>query len=138
MQGSRKVVKSVAASTEHTVVLLVNGEVYAWGEGEGGQLGHGDFEDVYAPKRVEGFDGINIVAIASGNSHTLAMAWEDNGDHPKGGAIAGVRPVIYGLGEASFGQIGHGSPEDLCFAEESKIMAFMDTDIFWKPPKPPP
>jgi len=53
LQGCRKVVMSVAAATEHTVVLLRNGEVYAWGEGEGGQLGHGDFEDVYSPKRIE-------------------------------------------------------------------------------------
>jgi len=94
LQGSRKVVKAVTGSTGHTVVLLRDGEVYAGGEGEGGQLGHGGPDDMYSPKRIEALVGKDIVAIASGNAHSLCMAW---GARELDGT---QRPLVYAFGEA--------------------------------------
>lgn len=133
LQGPRKVAKAVTGSTGHTLVLLRNGEVYAWGEGEGGQLGHGGPDDAYSPKRIEGLVGKDIVAIASGNAHSLCMAWSDELE-PDGSR----RPIVYAFGEASFGQLGHGGTEDLYNPQEGEVMAFRDRDVFWKFPKPPP
>lgn len=35
-------VRQIACGSGHTVVLTVDGEVYTWGRGDDGRLGHGD------------------------------------------------------------------------------------------------
>lgn len=38
------VIKAVAASKFHSVAVTVRGEVYTWGFGRGGRLGHPEFD----------------------------------------------------------------------------------------------
>jgi len=45
-------VSQVAAGEAHVVVLTGGGEVWTWGRGRHGALGHGDFEDQDTPKQV--------------------------------------------------------------------------------------
>lgn len=35
-------VRQIACGSGHTVVLTIDGEVYTWGRGDDGRLGHGD------------------------------------------------------------------------------------------------
>jgi alpha-tubulin suppressor-like RCC1 family protein len=63
----------------HSAALTNQGEVYTWGSGASGRLGHGDDADSLVPKRVEYFtqSKIKVVSLSAGGGHTLALA--DNG-----------------------------------------------------------
>ena len=42
------------------------GELYTWGKGRYGRLGHGDSEDQTRPKLVEALIGFRVIDIACG------------------------------------------------------------------------
>jgi alpha-tubulin suppressor-like RCC1 family protein len=45
-------VTHLSAGCEHTAVLTRDGEVYSWGHGDGGRLGHGNNAQCFVPTRV--------------------------------------------------------------------------------------
>ncbi len=76
-------VTAVAAGEEHSLALLSNGTVVAWGDGDEGQLGNGSMAGSAVPVAVKGLTG--VTAIAAGSLFSLAllkngtvMAWGDN------------------------------------------------------------
>jgi hypothetical protein len=76
-------VTAVAAGEVHSLALLSNGTVMAWGQGDAGQLGDGHTKRSLVPVPVSGLT--NASAIAAGSQHALAvltdgtiMAWGDN------------------------------------------------------------
>jgi len=69
-------VKSVDACSFCSCAITEKGELYTWGGGIWGILGHGDEEDQLAPKRVEGLNGVRVAATATCQTHTL-VADED-------------------------------------------------------------
>jgi len=66
-----KNVVQVACGYQHTVCLTEQGEVYSWGRGRSGALGHGSTEDVAMPKKVEGLK--DITRIECGTDYTMAL-----------------------------------------------------------------
>ncbi len=67
---------SVSSFGDTSIALRADGTVWAWGANDEGQLGHGDFEDSNTPVEVmrdSQTPMTNIVAIASGYSHNLAL-----------------------------------------------------------------
>jgi hypothetical protein len=66
-----------------------DGEVYTWGLGKNGALGHGDWNEVSSPKKVEGLSG--IVKISCGLDFTICM--DKNGN-------------LYSWGSNRYGQLG--------------------------------
>jgi hypothetical protein len=50
------------------------GELYTWGWGKDGQLGHGDRISQKTPVRVEYFEGQGLGEISCGGWHTSALA----------------------------------------------------------------
>lgn len=46
--------------------LIVIGELYTWGKGRYGRLGHGDSEDHMKPKLVEALLGYRVIDVACG------------------------------------------------------------------------
>jgi len=76
-------VTAVAAGEEHSLALLADGTVMAWGDNHEGQLGNGTTKTSAVPQRVPGLSG--VTAIAAGSLFSLAllgngtvMAWGDN------------------------------------------------------------
>src|SRR6266702_1411277 len=76
-------VTAVAAGEEHSLALLANGTVVAWGDNREGQLGDGSTRTSAVPVPVPGLSG--VAAIAAGSLFSLAlltngtvMAWGDN------------------------------------------------------------
>jgi len=51
-------VTQVECGFYHTVALTSKGEVFSWGEGKHGALGHGDWEEIDLPKKIEGLSDI--------------------------------------------------------------------------------
>lgn len=60
----------------HIKVLLKNGEVYSFGLGEGGQLGHGNRENCYVPTLVQCLKKYKIKKIGCG--FWFSMAYFEN------------------------------------------------------------
>lgn len=54
------VVVHLSAGCEHTAVLTSTGDVYSWGHGDGGRLGHGNNAQCFVPTKVESVDLMNI------------------------------------------------------------------------------
>ena len=46
------VVVHMAAGCEHTAVLTTDGDVYSWGHGDGGRLGHGSNAQCFTPTKI--------------------------------------------------------------------------------------
>lgn len=65
----------VACGDRHTVALTRKGQVFTFGCGEHGQLGHGNQADQSKPTLVEEFQhaGINIIQVATGAVHSAAL-----------------------------------------------------------------
>jgi len=53
-------VTHLSAGCEHTAVLTRDGEVYAWGHGDGGRLGHGNNAQYFVPTKVESIGMMGI------------------------------------------------------------------------------
>ncbi|MFF5211566.1 RCC1 domain-containing protein [Streptosporangium sp. NPDC000396] len=78
-------VRRIAAGGLHSLALLSDGTVRAWGDNSSGQLGNGDKpNDSDTPVTVVGLNG--VFAIAAGGLHSLALAsnqpvkaWGENG-----------------------------------------------------------
>ena len=47
----------------HCLALANNGDVFSWGEGELGRLGHGDTYKQRRPKKIEALKGKNVVMV---------------------------------------------------------------------------
>jgi alpha-tubulin suppressor-like RCC1 family protein len=86
-------VVQVAAGTFHSMALTTAGELYAWGAGSSGQLGHGGKEHLAVPRVVGGIGGA-VVGMAGGGSHSLVTTAEG-------------RVVAFGSGED--GRLGLGA-----------------------------
>ncbi len=87
-------VKEVSAGEHHSLVLMENGDVFAFGKNDKGQLGLGTIaKSVTTPTRIN-LD--HVEAIAAGYSHTLLL---------KDGRV-------YSCGEGTYGALGHGDKKN--------------------------
>uniref|UniRef100_A0ACD5Y9T9 Uncharacterized protein n=1 Tax=Avena sativa TaxID=4498 RepID=A0ACD5Y9T9_AVESA len=66
-------VVEVACGSYHVAVLTNTGEVYTWGKGANGRLGHGDIADRKVPTLVEAFRDRSVKRIACGSGFTAAI-----------------------------------------------------------------
>ncbi|XP_052152085.1 PH, RCC1 and FYVE domains-containing protein 1-like [Oryza glaberrima] len=66
-------VVEVACGAYHVAVLTQSGEVYTWGKGANGRLGHGDIADRKTPTFVEALRDRSVKRIACGSGFTAAI-----------------------------------------------------------------
>ncbi|XP_065013483.1 PH, RCC1 and FYVE domains-containing protein 1-like isoform X1 [Musa acuminata AAA Group] len=66
-------VGEVACGSYHVAVLTTRGEVFTWGKGANGRLGHGDIEDRKTPNLVEALKDRAVKYIACGATFTAAI-----------------------------------------------------------------
>ncbi|KAI7753175.1 hypothetical protein M8C21_020280, partial [Ambrosia artemisiifolia] len=66
-------VASVACGPWHTALITSTGQLFTFGDGTFGVLGHGNHENVSYPKEVESLSGLRTVAVACGVWHTAAV-----------------------------------------------------------------
>jgi len=90
----------------HTLALTSDGYAYSWGYGLFGQLGHGDDQNKSTPHKINHFVGENIVKMAAGAAHCLALT--DKG--------------LYSWGGGEHGRLGHGTLVNV--STPKKIEAF--------------
>lgn len=70
---SGEIVEDIACGSYHVAVLTSKNEVYTWGKGANGRLGHGDVEDRKAPTLVEALKDRHVKYIACGSNYTAAI-----------------------------------------------------------------
>lgn len=87
----------VAAGRDHSLALDENGDAWAWGRNEYGQLGNGTTTDRSIPIRVNMPAGVTFAQIAGGQDHSLAL--DENGH-------------AWAWGRNYFGQLGNGTFTD--------------------------
>lgn len=66
-------VEEIACGSHHVAVLTSRTDVYTWGKGANGRLGHGDVQDRHTPTRVEALKEKQVKSIACGSSCTAAI-----------------------------------------------------------------
>lgn len=66
-------VQEIACGAYHVAVLTSRNEVYTWGKGANGRLGHGDIEDRKTPTLVEALKDRHVKFIACGSNYTSAI-----------------------------------------------------------------
>eukprot|EP00026_Physarum_polycephalum_P001398 Phypoly_transcript_01399.p1 GENE.Phypoly_transcript_01399~~Phypoly_transcript_01399.p1 ORF type:complete len:917 (+),score=105.43 Phypoly_transcript_01399:210-2960(+) len=74
VSGFNTKVNDVAAGDNFSIVCTEGGEVWTWGEGSGGKLGHGDQKDQREPMLVAGLKGKHIIQVAAGEKHSVALS----------------------------------------------------------------
>lgn len=95
----------ISCKANHLLARTRDGGVYAWGRGDGGQLGIGPLPTVslktqsarvepFVPYPVRVTDLANVAAIATGNRHSLALLQDG---------------TVLGWGFNRFGQVGDGT-----------------------------
>uniref|UniRef100_M4F9J2 Ultraviolet-B receptor UVR8 n=1 Tax=Brassica campestris TaxID=3711 RepID=M4F9J2_BRACM len=99
---------SVTCGADHTVAYSQSRmEVYSWGWGDFGRLGHGNSSDLFTPLPIKALHGVRIKQIACGDSHCLAVTMEGE---------------VQSWGRNQNGQLGLGDTEDSLVPR--KIQAF--------------
>ena len=75
--GSHKVT-DVVCGKEHCLLLTEHGQVFSWGGGSRGQLGHGNLFSEEKPRLVMALDGMKIRKVAAGGWHSACISYSDD------------------------------------------------------------
>lgn len=106
-------ITSVTCGADHTTAFSESRmQVYSWGWGDFGRLGHGNSSDLFTPQPVKALQGLRIKQIACGDSHCLAVTMEGEAQS---------------WGRNQNGQLGLGNTEDSLLPQ--KISAFQGVSV---------
>ncbi|KAK9110447.1 hypothetical protein Sjap_018507 [Stephania japonica] len=100
-------VASVTCGTWHTALVTSTGQLFTFGDGTFGVLGHGNRESVAYPKEVESLMGLKTIAVACGVWHTAAVVEVipgQSGTHVSTGKL-------FTWGDGDKNRLGHGDKE---------------------------
>lgn len=130
--ASVSVTPTISARNDHTLALMSDGSVKAWGSNQLGQLGNGTTVDSTIPVTVPGLGG-PAVAIAAGEFHSMALladgtvkAWGYNtfGQLGNGNNISSNIPVaVTGLA-GKVTAIAAGGLHSVALMEDGSVMAW--------------
>lgn len=95
-------VSKIACGQWHTAIISSTGQLFTYGDGTFGVLGHGDTCSVVKPKEVEFLRGLRAKSVACGPWHTAAIV-ETSGT-VKSNAPGGK---LFTWGDAGGGKLGH-------------------------------
>ncbi|KAM4636375.1 putative E3 ubiquitin-protein ligase HERC4 isoform 2-T3 [Discoglossus pictus] len=89
-----QIIVAVSCGESHTLALNDKGQVYAWGLATDGQIGIPGIEEyIRVPRNIKSLSDIQIVQVACGHHHSLALSKESE---------------VYAWGQNRYGQLGLG------------------------------
>ncbi|KAL5799288.1 hypothetical protein ACOSQ3_032350 [Xanthoceras sorbifolium] len=101
-------VSSVSCGPWHTAVVTSAGQLFTFGDGTFGVLGHGDRRSVSTPREVESLKGLRTVRAACGVWHTAAVVEIMVGSSSSSNCSSGK---LFTWGDGDKGRLGHGDKE---------------------------
>eukprot|EP01084_Bolivina_argentea_P010907 20357_1 len=125
----------------HTLALDCNEQIWSWGRGYNGQLGHGDKNNRYKPTKIQYFmnKNLKITQICSGGWHNLLLSNRKITQIPtettfmdifcgSGHTLAlDCNEQIWSWGRGYNGQLGHGDKNNRY--KPTKIQYFMNKNL---------
>lgn len=93
-----KRIRDIACGSSHSAAITSSGELYTWGLGEYGRLGHGDNCTQLKPKMVTALLDHRIVQVACGSRDAQTLALTEAG-------------LLFSWGDGDFGKLGRGGSE---------------------------
>ncbi|CAB4278777.1 unnamed protein product [Prunus armeniaca] len=101
-------VSSISCGPWHTAVVTSAGQLFTFGDGTFGVLGHGDRKSVSIPREVENLKGLRTVRAACGVWHTAAVVEVMVGNSSSSNCSLGK---LFTWGDGDKGRLGHGDKE---------------------------
>ncbi|OIW04190.1 hypothetical protein TanjilG_00750 [Lupinus angustifolius] len=101
-------VSSISCGPWHTAVVTSAGQLFTFGDGTFGVLGHGDRKNVSLPREVESLKGLRTVRAACGVWHTAAVVEVMVGNSSSSNCSSGK---LFTWGDGDKGRLGHGDKE---------------------------
>ncbi|CAM0903198.1 unnamed protein product [Alopecurus aequalis] len=95
-------VSEIACGEWHTAVITSSGQLFTYGDGTFGVLGHGDTQVIARPKEVESLKGLRVKSVACGPWHTAAIV--EVASSFKCNTVSGN---LFTWGDADKGKLGH-------------------------------
>ncbi|KAL2238572.1 UNVERIFIED_CONTAM: PH, RCC1 and FYVE domains-containing protein 1 [Sesamum indicum] len=106
-------IELVACGEYHSCAVTLSGDLYTWGDGHFGLLGHGNEVSHWVPKRVNGpLEGIHVSSISCGPWHT---------------AVVTSAGQLFTFGDGTFGVLGHGDRESISKPREVESLKGLRT-----------
>ncbi|XP_010519784.1 PREDICTED: bifunctional serine/threonine-protein kinase/NEDD4-like E3 ubiquitin-protein ligase [Tarenaya hassleriana] len=106
-------IELVACGEYHSCAVTLSGDLYTWGKGDFGVLGHGNEVSHWVPKRVNfPLEGIHVSYIACGPYHT---------------AIVTSAGQLFTFGDGTFGVLGHGDRKSASIPREVESLKGLRT-----------
>jgi len=109
-----KTIIEISAGDNYSLVLDDVGDVYSFGYGWWGQLGHRDNHHINLPKKIEYLDDKTIIEISAGGNHSLVL--DVGGD-------------VYSFGYNDDGQLGRGNNHNINDPKKIQIPASAKTIV---------
>ncbi len=113
----------IAAGGNHTLAVMANGTVKAWGSNAYGQLGLGNTATQFSPQMIPGLTG--VVALAASSNHSLALLGDGSVKEWGGGSSA--PQTIPGL--AGVVALAAGTNHFLALNGDGMVRAWGDNSI---------
>ncbi|KAK9398704.1 putative E3 ubiquitin-protein ligase HERC3 [Crotalus adamanteus] len=95
---NQEMILQVSCGNWHCLALAADGQFFAWGQNNYGQLGLGkEFPSQNTPQRVRSLDGIPLCQVAAGGAHSFALS---------------LSGAVFGWGKNTSGQLGLSDEKD--------------------------
>ncbi|KAA8532991.1 hypothetical protein F0562_032892 [Nyssa sinensis] len=101
-------VSNISCGPWHTALVTSAGQLFTFGDGTFGALGHGDCSSTSVPREVENLKGLRTMRVACGVWHTAAVVEvmiRSSSSRPSDGSSFGN---LFTWGDGDKGQLGHG------------------------------
>ncbi|KAJ8753411.1 hypothetical protein K2173_019810 [Erythroxylum novogranatense] len=96
---------NVACGEWHTAIVTSSGQLFTYGDGTFGVLGHGNLQSYCHPKEVESLKGLWVKSVACSSWHTAAIV-DVIVDRFKYNAVGGK---LFTWGDGDKGRLGHAN-----------------------------
>lgn len=101
-------VSYISCGPWHTAVVTSSGQLFTFGDGTFGVLGHGDRKSISIPREVESLKGLRTVRASCGVWHTAAVVEVMGGNSSSSNCSFGK---LFSWGDGDKNRLGHGDKE---------------------------